>query len=292
VVTTDMLVENVDFRVAWIDFRDLGYKALAVNLSDIAAMGAVPRIALVSLGLRGDERDREVIEFYQGMNALAREYRTVIAGGDFSDSPQGIVISLTLIGESSWPGAPLLTRSAAKAGDLIAVTGPLGLAAAGLRTYQHDLAELDGAPAMRARFNRPTPRVKEGRLLLRAGVRAAIDISDGLFGDLPKLCEASRVSALVDATTIPVPSAVRWAFTDWFDLATRGGEDFELLFTASPAIFDRVSRNFRRARLEEPLSIGVIQAAGDDGPELKLRKQNGLIETVEPGGFVHFGPKQ
>ena len=291
VITTDMLIENVDFRAAWVDFRDLGHKALAVNLSDIAAMGATPRLALVSLGLRGDEPDREILEFYQGMNALARQHKTVIAGGDISDSPQGVIISVTLIGEAPASNLPLLVRSAARSGDIIAVTGPLGMGAAGLRTYQHDLHDIDGSPAMRARFDRPTPRVKEGRLLVRSGVRAAIDISDGLFGDLPKLCDASGVSALIDATKIPIPSSVRWAFTDWFDLATRGGEDFELLFSASPTAFHRVCRVFGRVGLPEPYRIGVMQDPGEDGPEIKLRKQNGQIETVEPGAYVHFGPK-
>jgi thiamine-monophosphate kinase len=292
VLTTDTLIENVDFRLSWVEFRDLGHKALAVNLSDIAAMGAAPRLALVSLGLRGDERDREVIEFYQGMNALAREHRTVIAGGDISDSPHGMIISITVVGEGPPPSLPLLTRSAAQVGDVIAVTGPLGLAAAGLRTYQYDLRTIDGRPTMRQRFDRPTPRVREARVLLRSGVRAAIDISDGLYGDLPKICAASNVSALVDSVKVPVPSAVRWAFTDWFDLAVRGGEDYELLFTASPTVFHRACRAFRRMGMPEPIRIGTIEEPGVDGPELKLRQPNGRVEVVEPGGFVHFGPKR
>jgi thiamine-monophosphate kinase len=186
----------------------------------------------------------------------------------------------------------LLKRSAAQVGDIIAVTGPLGLAAAGLRTYEFDLRTLDGRPAMRAHFDRPVPRVREGRVLLRSGVRAAIDISDGLYGDLPKICAASNVSALVDAVKVPVPSSVRWAFTDWFDLAVRGGEDYELLFTANPTVFHRACRAFRRLGMPEPIRIGTIEEPGVDGPELKLRKPNGLIEVVEPGGFVHFGPKR
>jgi thiamine-monophosphate kinase len=292
VLTTDTLIEEVDFRIPWIEYRDLGHKALAVNLSDIAAMGATPRLALVSLGLRGNERDREVIEFYQGMNGLARLFGTVIAGGDISDSPQGMVISITAIGEGPAKGLPLLTRSAAKVGDVIAVTGPLGLAAGGLRTYLYDLRNLDGRPVMREHFDRPTPRVREARVLLRSGVRAAIDLSDGLYGDLPKICAASNVSALIDATKIPVPSSLRWAFTDWFDMAVRGGEDYELLFTASPAVYHRACRAFQRLGMPEPIRIGTIEEPGADGPTLKLRQLNGRIEVVEPGGFVHFGPKR
>jgi thiamine-monophosphate kinase len=186
----------------------------------------------------------------------------------------------------------MLKRSAAQVGDVVAVTGPLGLAAAGLRTYQHDLRTLDGRPTMRDRFDRPVPRLREGRLLLRCGVRAAIDLSDGLYGDLPKICAASNVSALVDAVKIPIPSAIRWAFTDWFDLAVRGGEDYELLFTASPAVFHRACVAFRRLGLAEPIRIGTIEQPDADGPELKLRNPTGRIEIVEPGGFAHFGPKR
>jgi thiamine-monophosphate kinase len=175
---------------------------------------------------------------------------------------------------------------------VIAVTGPLGLAAGGLRTYLYDLRNLDGRPVMRDHFNRPTPRVREARVLLRSGVRAAIDLSDGLYGDLPKICAASNVSALIDQTKIPVPSSLRWAFTDWFDLAVRGGEDYELLFTASPAVFHRACRAFQRLGLPEPIRIGAIEEPGPDGPALKLRKLDGRVEVVEPGGFVHFGPKR
>ncbi|WP_238538580.1 thiamine-phosphate kinase, partial [Nitrolancea hollandica] len=120
VASTDMLVENIHFRLDWTDWPSLGYKALAVNLSDVAAMGAIPRVALVSLGLRGSERDREIIELYQGMQGLGHQCGVSIAGGDISSSPV-LTISITVIGEGPSGGRPVMTRSAAQAGDLLAV---------------------------------------------------------------------------------------------------------------------------------------------------------------------------
>jgi thiamine-monophosphate kinase len=283
-----MLVENVHFRLDWTDWRNLGHKALAVNLSDIAAMGAVPHIALVSLGLRGSERDREIIELYQGMQGLAHECGVSIAGGDISASAV-LTIAITVIGESPGGGRPVMTRSAARPGDVLAVTGPIGLAAAGLRVVEQGLNVLDGSPAMREAFTRPQPQIAQGRIMACAGVRAAMDLSDGLLGDLPKLCRMSDVSAVVDLPLLPVPASVRWAFTDWTDLALRGGEDYELLLACPPVVFERVCRHFRRFRLREPVRIGEITEPGEHGPIVRLRDAAGQQRDIEPGGFSHFG---
>lgn len=290
VATADMLVENVHFRLNSTDWRSLGHKALAVNLSDIAAMGAVPRIALVSLGLRGSERDREIIELYQGMQGLARQYGVSIVGGDISSSAV-LTIAITVIGESPSGGQPVMIRSAARTGDLTAVTGPIGLAAAGLRVVEQGLNVLDGSPAMREAFMRPQPRVAQGRIMAHTGVRAAMDLSDGLLGDLPKLCRMSDVSAVIDLARLPVPAAVKWAFTDWEDLALRGGEDYELLFTCPPEVFERVRRRFRRFGLPEPVQIGEITKPGEQGPAVRLRDAAGQLREIEPGGFHHFGER-
>ncbi|MCS7051141.1 MAG: thiamine-phosphate kinase, partial [Thermomicrobium sp.] len=215
VLTTDTLIERVHFRLEWTDWAALGHKALAVNLSDIAAMGAVPRLAVIDLALRGIERDREVIEFYRGVRELACRFGVAIVGGDTTRSPLGVAISVTVIGEIPRDGRPALRRDAARPGDLIGVTGPLGLAAAGLRILERGLKTLDGNPVMQDRYHRPQPRVREGVLLRRCGVRAAMDISDGLLGDLQKLCRMSGLSAVVDLFRVPVPNAVKWAFPDW-----------------------------------------------------------------------------
>lgn len=288
VITTDVLIERVHFRLDWTDWGSLGHKALAVNLSDIAAMGARPRLAFVDLGLRGSERDQEVLDFYRSARKLGQRFGLAIAGGDTTRAPNGVVIAVTVVGDVPKDGRPLLTRSAARPGDLIGVTGPLGLAAAGLRVLERGLKTLDGSPAMQEAYHRPQPRVWEGWLLRRCGVRAAMDLSDGLLGDLPKICERSGVSAIVDLFRLPIPNAIKWGFSDWRDLALRGGEDYELLFTAPPHVFERVCRAFRRAGLRPPFRIGQIVEAGTEGPQIKLRNVLGKLEAIEPGGYTHF----
>lgn len=289
VASTDVIVQGYDFRQRWFSYREIGHKALAVNLSDFGAMGATPRLALVTIGLRGSERDQDIVQLYDGMSELARRYKIEIAGGDVTRA-NAIFINITVIGDAP-AGRPLLLRGGARVGDVLGVTGPLGLAAAGLRVFEQELNWLDGSPAMKRRFLTPEPRVVEGRMLARAGAHAAIDLSDGLLGDLPKLCAASQVSAIVDVVRLPVPSAVRWAFPDWLDLATRGGEDFELLFAAPPEAWSRIERAFRRVSLPLPVRVGEIVAAGEDGPQVTLRQPSGQLEPVEAGAFVHFGPR-
>jgi thiamine-monophosphate kinase len=290
VLSTDSMVEDQHFRIEWIDWRSLGHRALAVNLSDMAAMGARPRLALVSLGLTGGERDREVADLYRGMVALANEFRVGIAGGDVTRSESSVWISVTVVGEAIGARDSVMRRSEANPGDIIALTGPIGLAAGGLRVLETGLKTLDGGPAMQEAFLKPRPRVREGRILVRSGVRAAIDLSDGLLGDLPKICQASGVSADIDELKLPIPLSVRWAFDDWMDLALRGGDDYELLFTAHPKTFARVYRNFRRARLRPPIPIGrIVERVGEES-QVRLRRLSGLTETLEPGAFTHFAP--
>jgi thiamine-monophosphate kinase len=289
VMSTDTMIEAEHFRLEWGDWKSLGHKALAVNLSDLAAMGARPRLALVSLGLTGGERDREIADLYKGMVALGEEFKTAVVGGDTTTSETAVMISVTVLGEATGGPETVMKRSAAKEGDLIAVTGPLGLAAGGLEVLDQELRTLDGGPAMEEAFLRPKPRVREGRILARTGVRCAIDLSDGLLGDLPKICEQSGVTAELDELKIPVPLSIKWAFHDWFDLALRGGEDYELLFTAPPSMFKRINKNFRRAGLRLPTVIGRMVSSGERDPEVRLRIPSGQLEHVEAGAFAHWG---
>ena len=285
-ITVDTLVEGIHFRHDWIDAESLGHRALAVNLSDLAAMGARPRVAVVSLGLRGTESDRWVYDLYRGLVALGQRCHTRIIGGDIVSSPAAATISVTAHGEVR-PGRAL-RRDQAQPLDIVAVTGPLGLAAAGVRILTAGTLRVDGAPAMLRAHRTPQPRVLHGLLLAAAGVRAAMDLSDGLLGDLPKLCAASNVSVLLDEDSLPTPRSVRWGFDDWQELALRGGEDFELLFSADPETFERVQLLFRRFKLAPPIAIGKLSRPKDDGPKVTMRRTDQRRVELQPGAYDHF----
>ncbi|HEU0113687.1 MAG TPA: thiamine-phosphate kinase, partial [Thermomicrobiales bacterium] len=272
VVTTDSLVEAVHFRTDWTDPERLGHKALAVNLSDLASMGAKPRVAVVTLGLRGDEPAAALLAMYRGLGALAEGTGIVVAGGDIVRSPQSLTLHVTAIGETR--GGRFLTRSDARPGDVIGVSGTIGAAAAGLALL---LADANDARRQAATADvlldahlRPEPRLALGAALLADGATAAMDLSDGLLGDLPKMLAASGVAARLDAAALPVAAAVRALFPErWRELALRGGEDYELLFTAPAAAFARIATN--ADRLGVPVTaIGEIMVAGN-GPRLLLR---------------------
>jgi thiamine-monophosphate kinase len=294
IVTTDSLIEGVHFRLDWTGWRDLGHKALAVNLSDIAAMGGRPRLAVVSLGLTGAEPVAGLLELYRGLGTLAARHGVMVAGGDVVASPDRLGLHVTVIGES-WPdlGGRVLTRSGARPGDLLGVSGPLGLAAAGLRVLAAggaDVAEAGGDErAWLDAHLRPEPRVAYGRLLVEAGASAAMDLSDGLFGDLAKICARSGVAARIDLEALPVPDALCRCFPDdWLDLATRGGEDYELLFALPPAALDRLHESCARESLPPPAVIGtVLPFTG--GPPIVVRRPDGREEPIAGGAFDHFG---
>lgn len=289
VISTDMLIEGSHFRHDWSNAESIGHRALAVNVSDLAAMGARPRVAVISLGLRGNTRDRWVYDFYKSAVALGHKCHFRIVGGDIVRSRGKTIISVTVHGELP-AGSAGLRRDRARPGDVVAVTGPLGLAAAGVRILTDSTLQVDGAPRMLDAHRRPVPKVLHGMLLRRAGVEAAMDLSDGLFGDLPKMCEASDVMATLRYDQIPVPSAVRWNFPDWFEMGTRGGEDFELLFTCPPETFTRVQELFARWKLPAPYQIGTLAAAKPDGPRIRLRGLDLRNVDVEAGAFDHFQP--
>ncbi len=310
VITTDSLIAGIHFRLDWTSWRDLGHKALAVNLSDVAAMGARPRLATISLALTGAEPVTGLLDLYRGLGALAAAHGVVVAGGDIVASPERLGLHLTVVGES-WPDADgaLLTRDRARPGDLLAVSGPLGRSAAGLEMLLqsaeghdvtasavaspvHDLSADRRLPTtdFLAAHHRPTPRIAYGRALVAAGGRVAMDLSDGLFGDLAKICARSCVGAIIEEGSLPVPDAVRAAFPDeWLRLATRGGEDYELLFTVDAATLDRLRVLCAARELPPPAIIGVITAPPAAGPPIRLRRMDGREEPVGGGAFDHFG---
>ena len=231
VLTTDTLVEGVHFDLTWTGWADLGWKALAVNLSDVAAMGCAPTYAVVTLGLRGDLPVDGLTAMYGGTAEAARWSGCVVVGGDITASPV-FFISVAMLGSRPSTGG-LLTRTGAVPGQAVAVTGSLGSSAAGLRLLRGCVPADRHMRRLIDAHLRPQPRLAEGRAMADASVSAAIDVSDGLVADLAKLCEASGVGAEIDASSVPVDPALSSAFQDdWLEMALGGGEDYELLFTA------------------------------------------------------------
>ena len=248
VATADSLVEGVHFDLATTGWRDLGWKALAENLSDVAAMGCVPRYALVGLGLTVDNTVAEAESLYAGLRECGEAFGCVVVGGDTVRSPV-VILHIAVFGESLPVGsgpALLLTRSAGRSGDLVAVTGPLGASAAGLKVLQ-GTARDRAYPELLKAHRRPYPRVVAGQVLVQAGVRCAIDVSDGLLADVGHICERSKVDAEIDSDLVPVHPAALSAFGDAaFDMALRGGEDYELVCTGAADAITRASEQIVR----------------------------------------------
>lgn len=286
IATTDALVEDVDFRLHTFSWEDIGWKALAVNLSDIAAMGGDPRGAFVTLCLPVGVDVADVAAFYRGMSQLAAETQTPIVGGDLSSSGH-VVVNVAVIGEVD-SQERVLRRSAARPGDQIAVTGVLGSARAGFTLLEQEEGGKGGiAERFIAAQRRPVPRLCAGRALVAAGVRCGMDISDGLAVDLHKLCAASGVSAEIMLPRIPTDPELPAVLGDSFRTqAVTGGEDFELLFTAPKAIMRRARRLLESEAQVETTVVGSIVPA--QSRTVAIRDERGDVVPAPADGFDHF----
>lgn len=279
VFTTDTMVEGVHFTRQTTPWVDVGWKLMASNVSDVAAMGGLPLYALVTLGLAPDVLVSEVDDLYEGMLTLNGEYGVAIVGGDIVRSPVNFfTISLTGATEGA-----LLTRSAARPGDRVAVTGRVGSSGGGLELVLKGVKASPGAErVLLEAHRRPRPRIAEGRVLVREGVRAAMDVSDGVLDDLGKLCQASGVSAVLRAAELPVHPALKEAFPSRYqELALGGGEDYELLFTAPEPLMSKVLPLLPSGATV----IGEI-AAGRPGKVTVLDASG--HEASARGGWDHF----
>ena len=294
VVTTDLLIEDIDFRRTTVPPYLLGHKALAVSLSDIAAMGARPRWSLISIGVPADVWQTDFTDrLYTGWFELANRYDVQLIGGDTSRTEEKIVVDSIVLGECA--AGQAVKRSGAKAGDQIFVTGSLGAAAAGLRLVERGahLAEqnLDEAEAQKLdhvllRHLRPEPRVGWGMVLGEEKIATSmIDVSDGLSSDLNHLCSASGVGALIESSLLPIDHQVvelcgRRAL-DPLQLALHGGEDFELLFTVKAGDVARLPRRVDGTSITR---IGEIKNQ-NDGVQIR---EGTRIWDLHPGGWKHF----
>lgn len=266
VVTTDMLLENIDFRREWLTPEQLGHKALAINLSDLAAMGARPRFYTVAIGLPEKTKREWISRFYRGMTRLGYSEGAALLGGDLSRS-QSLQITITAVGESK--GRRVIYRSGARAGDVLYVTGALGLAAAGLKLLMAGRRRASSGyqgKALRAQ-RMPLPRCDVGLWLADSGlVSSMMDLSDGLSSDLPRLCRASGAGAEIEAARLPLfPHSALWQCNP-LDLALHGGEDFELLFAVPrrkvpqfeksyPKVFPKATRIGRLTDIRNGVSL-------------------------------------
>ena len=247
-IATDLLVEGVHFRSAWATPADIGWKALAVNLSDIAAMGGTPESAVVAVALPAD-RPGLADDLLAGLLECAERYACPLVGGDTSGGPD-LFLAVTVTGHAERP----VLRAGARPGETVFVTGALGGAAAALEQLEVG----NDAPSADA-LHRPLPRLGEGRAAAEGGATAMLDLSDGLAVDLPRIARASRVGITLESVPIAVGATEAQA--------VGGGDDYELCFTAPDP--DRVSATFAEAGLREPIAIGLTT----DGTRVTLRGQ-------------------
>lgn len=281
-ITTDCLVQNVHFTTDSISWRELGRKAIAVNISDIAAMGGNPDYALVSLAIPKETEQSDVLRFYEGALELCNKYDTLIIGGDMSSSPL-VSVNITIIGTMD-DGLEPLTRKGAKAGDKLALTSYTGLSAAGLRVLsERRRINPEYAATFKKAFIAPEPKVMAGKALAEYGASAAIDISDGLLADAAHIAEESEVGIDIYTESIPLHPYLKTMFGEGaLDLALSGGEDYELLFTADNATMQKL----RSVIDPKPYIIGEVTS--EKAGKVNLLGKNGKITRMEKQGWNHF----
>ena len=279
--TVDSMVQDVHFSLEMTTWQELGWKSLAINLSDIAAMGGAPEYALVNLALPEDTEVEDIAELYRGMIELARQFKVSIVGGNISRSPQ-VAITITVLGSSM--NDSILYRSKARPGDTIAITGYIGSSKAGLEMLTKKLKfKPEDSQYLREAFLHPVPRIIEGQLLVKHGITTAIDISDGLLSDLRHICEASQVSAHVHIDRLPIHAVVEASFGEKaVEMALGGGEDYELLFTGNAATINKI-----KDEIQNPVTaIGEIMA-GEPG-KINLLDARGKPVKISSTGWRHF----
>ena len=290
-VSTDALVENIHFKVSAISPGQLGQKAIAVNLSDIAAMGGTPTRVLITLGISKKISTSFLDQLYKGIHKTCKLYGVELSGGDTVSSPESFFINITVIGESR--KGKLFTRKGANKGDLIFTTGTLGDSSLGLKISSNKKCKCSSQSRkhlLDKHFN-PTPRLKESRLLARSSLKitSMIDISDGLAQDLHHICKQSGTGAVIYEEKLPQSPAFSKVCIDnklkHLPLILNGGEDYELLFTLPPDGVKKLYRQFEKAQALVT-HIGEITQTLN---KVSLVRKNGKREMLPRlSGFNHF----
>jgi thiamine-monophosphate kinase len=282
-VTADLLIEGVHFNLGWTSLFDLGYKSLAVNLSDIAAMGGKPAYLILSLAAPAHFSTQQITQFYRGILSLAGKSGISLVGGDTNVAPS-LIISPCLIGHA--PYAPV-RRSGAKSGHDIYVTGTVGDAALALRLLRSPRGSVRRPyfSYLLSRHRRPTARLAVGTLLARYSLATAmIDISDGLIQDLGHICKASGIGAVVWEDKLPLSAAYRALTVEGSTDALTGGEDYELLFCARPRDRARIEKLQKRASV----AITRIGRCVSAKQGLIVLDAAGGVRRIHRGGHDHF----
>tara|TARA_B100000686_G_scaffold350077_1_gene445009 strand:+ start:374 stop:1339 length:966 start_codon:yes stop_codon:yes gene_type:complete len=292
VSSCDSLIEGIHFELPLTPFLKLGRKAISVNLSDIAAMGSIPKWLLISLAIPQSIKLCDIEALYKGMEQICKKYQIEVAGGDTVGSPEGFGLHITILGET--PKKRWFTRSAARPGDAIFVTGTLGDSALGLNILKYGNrwkgSKKDKNYLIERHLN-PTPRLEESRLLtnMANSMGAMIDISDGLLKDLGHICRASGTGAELNEKLLPksqpFESISKKNSCSNLDLILSGGEDYELLFTFRPQSVKKLMYQFQRAG-KYLTQIGIITGKKN---RLVLTKSGGSPPVIcNPEGFDHF----
>lgn len=296
VVTTDLLLEGIHFDLAYTPLQHLGYKAIAVNVSDVAAMNAEARQVTLSLGISNRFSVEALEAFYEGVYAACRRFKVDLVGGDTTSSRQGLVISVTAIGEAAED--ELVYRNGAAQGDLICVSGDLGAAYLGLQVLEREKSvwlehpsvqpELEAHSYPIGRQLKPEARIDLVARFKEAGLRpkAMIDVSDGLSSDLLHLCDQSNTGALIREEAVPIdPSCYELALTfnmDPINTALNGGEDYELLFCIAPADKDK---------LEAFTDVAIIGQMAPAEEGVTIETKGGNRHELVAGGWNHLRPQ-
>lgn len=276
--STDLLMEGVHFLRNESSPEDVGWKAAAVNLSDIAAMGGTPVATFLSIALPKDAQGEWAERFIEGYTDISRQYDVPLLGGDTTSSLRDIAVNVGVLGRC--PSGRRLMRNGAKVGETIYVTGPLGDSAGGLQAILKGIERTEDVTRLICRHKRPIPRIEAGRLLMESGKAGAMmDISDGIGSDLRHIMKASGVGAVIDLERLPLSpelvSVCKEQGWDIYEMATSGGEDFELMFTAP-------------AGLENELDIAVYPIGKIvPGNELSWRFSNEPMDR-DFDGYKHF----
>ena len=284
VITTDTLVEGIHFDRLWAPMNSIGHKALAVSLSDLAAMGATPSHILLSLALPATTLTREVDDLVDGLLSLANRYKTALVGGNITAAREELHVEVTAVGHVK--RRKLLRRTGAKPGEI----GSAAAGLASLRTPQTGDSSDTGMRGCQHRYLCPEPRVRLGSQLGKTqAARSCIDLSDGLADGVRQLAEADCLGARIDAKSIPLSSGAR----HWFEscgldpvvAAITGGEDYELLFTASPSMQRRVET---ARKLSGKLPVTCIGTITKNPSTVLIRNEK---EEVLPDGYQHLRTK-